>query len=294
MSVDERTHTKALARIENLEEMVRTQKESIFKLENLVSQLRLRAGGGATGGASASEGSDWDRLATEERERRRKNLSRKSAKARSSSKRADSNSNGQKSATNTGTASGGATPGSGNEDSWSETGSEGSYSVSDESSWDSDTVPYGTKSKNSSPSPPRGTKSTPKNDVPPPAPAPETKKAPAHASAAPPSGPTLTEDEIVANVKVWSRGKDVVDMIRSLKEVYHGSNLIQLDAKYMDPRKTLNAKECRVAFLRICKSIHPDKQAHESESVKIEAKVIFEVLHNSYEMYNFHNTARDI
>jgi hypothetical protein len=95
----------------------------------------------------------------------------------------------------------------------------------------------------------------------------------------------MTEEEIVANVKTWSRGKDVVDMIRSLKAVYHGHNLIQLDAKYVDPSKTLSAKECRVAFLRTCKSIHPDKQAHESATVKIEAKVIFEVLHNAYELY---------
>ena len=95
----------------------------------------------------------------------------------------------------------------------------------------------------------------------------------------------MTEEEVVANVKAWTRNKDVVDMIRSIREVYHGSNLVQLDAKYLDPTKTLSAKECRVAFLRTCKSIHPDKQAHESETVKIEAKVVFEALHDKYELY---------
>ena len=95
----------------------------------------------------------------------------------------------------------------------------------------------------------------------------------------------LTEEEIVDRVKAWARGKNVVDMIRSLKDVYHGSNLVHLDAKYIDPSRTLSAKECRVAFLRTCKSIHPDKQAHESETVKIEAKVIFEALHDKYELY---------
>ena len=84
MSVSSSEHSKALERIESLEQIIRSQKEDISKLEKLVSQLRLGKGvgqGGATSGASASESSDWDRLAAEERERRRKNLSRKSAKA---------------------------------------------------------------------------------------------------------------------------------------------------------------------------------------------------------------------
>ena len=174
-------------------------------------------------------------------------------------------------------------PGSGDEDSWSETGSEGSYSVSEESSWDSDTVPYSTKST-SSPSPPRsppvprpGTVPNAATAAPPPAPISDLPKPQ-------PLSPVLTEEEIVDRVKAWARGKNVVDMIRSLKDVYHGSNLVKLDAKYIDPTRTLSAKECRVAFLRTC-GIHPDKQAHECETVKIEAKVIFEALHDKYELY---------
>ena len=96
----------------------------------------------------------------------------------------------------------------------------------------------------------------------------------------------MTEEEVVAAVKAWCTGKDVVDMIRTIPEVYHGHNLIKLDEKYMDPAKRLNAKEARVAFLRTVKSIHPDKQAHESPTVQLEAKVVFEALHDKFEAYS--------
>ena len=98
-------------------------------------------------------------------------------------------------------------------------------------------------------------------------------------------GPAKSEEEIVASVKAWTAGKDVVDMIRSIREVYHGHNLIKLDDKYMDPSKRLSAKEARVVFLRTVKSIHPDKQAHETDTVRLEAKVVFEALHDKFEAY---------
>jgi hypothetical protein len=60
----------------------------------------------------------------------------------------------------------------------------------------------------------------------------------------------MSEDEVVSAVLKWSAGRDVLQLIRSIREVYHGSNLVQLDAKYMDASKPLNAKEVRVAFLR--------------------------------------------
>ena len=108
MSVSSLEHSKALERIESLEQIIRSQKEDISKLEKLVSQLRL---GKELARAEQMVEHQLLKVATgiawlQRKGRRRKNLSRKSAKARSSRTYSQKSSATQ----STGTPSGGATP----------------------------------------------------------------------------------------------------------------------------------------------------------------------------------------
>ena len=290
--IDQRLYNRALERIESLEATIREQKSEIESLTAELASLRAPKSGVASGGTSNSD--NWDKLAAEERERRKRDLASKSRRARTgSSSKKKSSSTKKASSPESMKSNGGPNDGdeSWSEDSWSED------SVSSESSWDDDEMFSGSPSRKST-STPKSTRTTnpPPEPASAPAPVPASAPAPAPApapvpapSAVPPPAPApepkpRSEEEIIAAVKAWCAGKDVVDCIRSIREVYHGHNLVMLDDKYMEER-CLSAKEVRVAFLRTVKSIHPDKQAHESETVRLEAKVVFEALHDKFEVY---------
>ena len=121
--------------------------------------------------------------------------------------------------------------------------------------------------------------------------APSYSKAPETVFEAPRT-PTMpiasTFEEVEAQVKKWCQGKNVIDMLGHIPEVYHGTfrgNLGPFAANKRKPDSEFTYAMIRKAYLKVVKDIHPDKQVKESKIVQFEAKAVFEAVSDAMEKY---------
>lgn len=93
---------------------------------------------------------------------------------------------------------------------------------------------------------------------------------------------TRVEAEIDSRIRLWSRGKDVVQMLTSLSVILRGREVpdsITLSASTGLP------EDVKKAYMRALRIVHPDKVATASLEDQLEAQKVFTALSDAYKKY---------
>ena len=97
------------------------------------------------------------------------------------------------------------------------------------------------------------------------------------------------EAEVEAEVIAWARGRDVISMLLSAPSVFHGP-LPELSADKLGGASTPRPEDVRKAYLRVVRCCHPDKQpADVAPRVRTQAAKVFSALTDAFSAYKAGN-----
>ena len=95
------------------------------------------------------------------------------------------------------------------------------------------------------------------------------------------------EAAIENSIMSWARGKHIVDLLNSVRTVYHGY-VGELGNEWIIgyANGSLTPSQIRKAYMSTVRYCHPDKQQNDAtELIKLQAKKVFSVLSEAYNMY---------
>ena len=95
------------------------------------------------------------------------------------------------------------------------------------------------------------------------------------------------EAAIENNIMTWARGKHIVNLLNSVRTVYHGY-VGDLGNEWIIgyANGSLTPSQIRKAYISTVRYCHPDKQSNDAtELIKLQAKKVFSVLSEAYNIY---------
>ena len=97
------------------------------------------------------------------------------------------------------------------------------------------------------------------------------------------------EAEVEAAVIAWARGKDIVSMLLSVSTVFYGP-MPELSADKLRGASTPRPEDVRKAYLRVVRCCHPDKQpADVAPRVRAQASKVFSALTDAFSAFKAAN-----